>query len=150
MVDVVSPEKRSEMMSGIKGKDTKPEILVRKALYSRGFRYRLHDKALPGKPDLVLKKYNVAIQIHGCFWHGHSDCHLFRYPKSKQDFWREKIGGNIQRDRIKEAALMEQGWRFLKIWECALKGKKKLPLEEVISKTEEFILSDQKKLEIRG
>lgn len=128
MADVVSPQKRSEMMSGIKGKNTKPEIIFRKILHSRGFRFRLHNKDLPGKPDLVLPKYKAVIFIHGCFWHGHEDCKLFRLPKSRIDFWQQKITGNMERDKRRLPVLEEAGWRILIVWECALKGKAELAI----------------------
>ncbi len=120
-------------MAGITGKNTRPEMLVRRALHKQGFRYRLHDKDLPGKPDLVFPKYKAVILVHGCFWHAH-DCHLFKWPKTRQDFWKEKIEGNKARDRKIIKQLQEQGWRVLNIWECALKGKTRLSLEEVIEK----------------
>lgn len=121
MTDIVSPKKRSEMMSGIKGKDTKPEILVRKALHMRGFRFLLHNKQLPGKPDIVLPKYKTVIFVNGCFWHGH-DCHLFKWPKSNQAFWEEKINGTKARDIKNKDSLEKAGWHVITIWECCLKG----------------------------
>ena len=93
MADVVDRKTRSRMMSGIRGKNTRPELLIRKGLHARGFRFRLHDKRLPGKPDLVLPKYSAVIFVHGCFWHGH-DCHLFKWPQSRREFWRKKITRN--------------------------------------------------------
>lgn len=123
MVDIVSPEKRSEMMAGIKGKDTRPEIMLRKASHRRGLRFRLHNKGLPERPDIVLPKYKVVIFVHGCFWHGHEDCKLFRLPKSREGFWKEKIEGNIARDKIKTGLLLEQGWRILVVWECSMKHR---------------------------
>ena len=98
MVDVVSKEKRSKMMSGIRYKDTKPEIIIRKALHAKGFRYSLHNNKLPGKPDIVLPKYNAIIFIHGCFWHQHN-CHLFKWPSTRPEFWQNKISGNKERDK---------------------------------------------------
>ena len=131
MADVVSPKKRSEMMSGIQGKDTKPEILIRKALHRKGFRYKIHDKSLPGKPDLVFPKYNAVIQINGCFWHAH-DCHLFKWPSSRPDFWKKKILGNKERDKQNIKELQILGWRVLIIWECAIKGKYKRSLDDIV------------------
>jgi len=122
MTDVVSPAKRSEMMAGIKGKNTKPEMVVRKALHAAGFRYRLHVKGLPGKPDLVFPKYRTVVFVNGCFWHKH-DCKLFKWPKTRPEFWREKILGNIERDNKNLALLKDSGWRAITIWECTIKGK---------------------------
>lgn len=120
MVDVVSPEVRSRMMSGIRGKDTKPEMIVRKGLHSMGFRYRLHDKKLPGKPDLVLPKYNAVVFVHGCFWH-HHDCRFFKWPKTRPEFWREKIERNVERDLSVVKRLRTIGFRTFIVWECALR-----------------------------
>ena len=132
MVDVVDKSTRSRMMSVIKGKDTKPELLVRKGLHSRGHRYKLHDKSLPGRPDLVFPKYRAIIQVNGCFWHKH-DCHIFRWPKSRTDFWKKKILGNVERDKRQINELEKLGWRILVVWECCFKGKKRLPYDECIS-----------------
>ena len=130
MSDVVDKVTRSRMMSGIKGKDTKPELQIRQMLHRRGFRYRLHASNLPGKPDLVFPKYHAVIQIHGCFWHRHQ-CHMFKWPKSRTDFWREKINSNALRDLQNELLLAERGWRVLTVWECSLKGKSRKPLDEL-------------------
>src|SRR5690606_36892348 len=124
MVDIVSAQDRSRMMSGIKSKDTKPEIQIRQLLHRAGYRYRLHRKDLPGRPDLVLSRYNTTLFVNGCFWHGHDDCDLFRLPKSREDFWKMKISGNKVRDLRKQTELLELGWRVGVVWECALKGKK--------------------------
>lgn len=120
MTDVVDQATRSRMMSGIRGKNTKPEWQVRRGLHVRGFRYRLHPKDLPGKPDLVLPKYKAAIFVHGCFWHGHN-CRLFKWPSTRQEFWRQKIEGNVERDRRAIDALVEMGWRVATVWECGLR-----------------------------
>ncbi len=122
MSDLVSPNKRSEIMSGIKSKDTKPELIVRKGLFKRGFRYRLHYKGLPGKPDLVFLKYKAIIFVNGCFWHGH-DCKNFKWPKSNSGFWKKKITDTQKRDIKNLKMLTDQGWRVTTIWECALRGK---------------------------
>lgn len=120
-------------MSRIKGKDTKPEMLVRKFLFSNGFRYRLHDKKLPGKPDLVLAKYKTVIQVHGCFWHGHKGCKYFVIPKTRTKWWKEKIEGNIERDQIAEKELKSEGWKIIVIWECELKpGKRERTLASLV------------------
>lgn len=149
MVDIVSRDVRSRMMSGIRSKNTKPEILVRSGLHRRGFRYRIHDKNLPGKPDLVFKKYNAVIFIHGCFWHAH-DCHLFKWPKSREDFWKKKISGNQERDFLAETKLADLGWRICKIWECSLKGKTRLSSDDMLDKCTKWLISDSPKMEITG
>ena len=136
-------------MSGIRGKDTKPELTIRKALHARGYRYRLHSPAVPGKPDLLLRRYRAAIFVHGCFWHGH-DCHLFKLPSTRTEFWQQKIDRNRARDAEVEAALRDQGWRRLVIWECALKGKSRIPLDEVMDATVKWLADNKKDLEIRG
>lgn len=138
MADIVSKKKRSEMMSGIQSKDTKPELKIRSALHKLGFRYKLYDKTLPGKPDLVFPKYNAVILIHGCFWHLH-DCHLFKWPSTRPAFWKEKITGNKQRDKKNIQLLNENGWRILVIWECAMKGKHKLDFETTIQSISEWL-----------
>lgn len=132
MTDVVDRKTRSRMMAAIKGKNTRPEILVRSALHRRGFRFKLHDKTLPGKPDLVLPKYKAVINIHGCFWHGH-DCKFFKVPSTNTEFWLQKINGNRSRDSVQRKALLEQGWRVLTVWECALRGKKADTLQLTIN-----------------
>lgn len=109
-------------MSGIRGKNTKPELAVRKALFAQGFRYRLHVKNLPGKPDIVLPKYRTVIFVHGCFWHGHN-CRLFRIPSSNRAFWRAKIRRNQENDRKAVGALRKGGWRVISVWECGLRGR---------------------------
>ncbi|MHB1077038.1 very short patch repair endonuclease [Thiobacillus sp.] len=122
MVDVVDPATRSRMMSGIQGKNTKPELLVRRYLHSRGLRYRLHVKTLPGKPDIVLPKYRTVVFVHGCFWHQHSNCKFATTPSSQPDFWANKLAQNVMRDQYQTNALRESGWRTLIIWECELRG----------------------------
>ncbi len=149
MTDVVSPEARSQMMSGIQGKDTKPEVMIRKALHRKGFRYRLYVKSLSGKPDLVFPKYNAVIQVNGCFWHGHS-CHLFKWPSTRPDFWRNKILGNKGRDMKNKLELEKLGWRVLTIWECAIKGKHRQPLEVLIEQTSGWLVMNKSSNEIRG
>ena len=137
------------MMSGIRGKNTKPELQIRHGLHRAGFRYRLHVRDLPGKPDLVLSKYNALIFVHGCFWHGH-DCHLFKWPSTRPDFWQSKIVRNREVDAVALRALAETGWRSAVVWECALKGKTRLPLEKVTEFLEKWLRSSSKHLEIRG
>lgn len=149
MADVVDAATRSRMMAGIRGKDTKPEMILRRGLHARGFRYRLHDKRLPGAPDLVFPARHAVIFVNGCFWHGH-ECHLFRLPSTRQEFWREKIERNRARDAAAEAALLADGWRVLTIWECALKGKDKLPRQEVLDRTADWIVNGQSRSTIAG
>lgn len=149
MADIVTAEVRSRMMSGIRGTNTKPELLLRKGLHALGFRFRLHDRSLPGKPDIVLPRYKAVIFAHGCFWHGH-DCHLFKWPSTRPEFWQAKIARNRTVDERVEAVLAEAGWRQAVVWECALKGKTQLPLEEVITACAEWLRSDRPRLEIRG
>lgn len=151
MADIVDRKTRSRMMSGISGKNTKPELLVRKALFAKGYRYRLHDKKLPGKPDIVLPKYKTVVFVHGCFWHGHENCYLFRLPKSRTDFWKSKIESNIDRDRTNENSLLFAGWRIVNIWECALKGRHRPDFDSVVNQVEYFLLkSNTDQLVIRG
>jgi DNA mismatch endonuclease (patch repair protein) len=122
-MDVHDKKTRSYNMSQIKGKNTKPEELVRKYLFSQGFRYRKNDKRLPGSPDIVLPKYKTVIFINGCFWHGHVGCKYFVWPKSNEEFWKNKIETNIARDKKKIKNLEELGWNVLTVWECKLKNK---------------------------
>ncbi len=136
-------------MSGIRSKNTKPEILIRSELFRQGFRYRIHDRKLPGKPDLVLRKFQAVLFIHGCFWHRHN-CHLFKWPSSRVEFWKAKINRNVQLDGMAIAKLQDIGWRTGIVWECALKGKTKLLLPEMISNIEKWLLSENKYLEIKG
>ena len=119
-MDIVSPEKRSAMMRAVGQKNTKPELRLRKALHALGYRYRLHTKHLPGRPDLVFPRLRAAIFVHGCFWHGH-DCRAGRRPSSNSTYWEPKIEANQIRDARKEAELKDAGWRVLAIWECELK-----------------------------
>lgn len=120
MADVHSKQVRSFNMSQIRAKNTKPEMLVRRFLFSHGYRYKLHDKSLPGCPDLVLPKYRTVIFVHGCFWHGHDGCRYFKIPKTRTDWWREKIERNIERDNDNELRLAELGWKIIVVYECQL------------------------------
>ena len=122
VVDVVDKAKRSRMMAGIRGRDTKPELVVRRLLHGAGLRYRFHCRNLPGTPDLVLPKYRAAILIHGCFWHAHDGCKYFSIPASNEQFWRTKLSANRERDTRQIDALRSQGWRVLVIWECATRS----------------------------
>jgi DNA mismatch endonuclease, patch repair protein len=148
MADIVSTEVRSRMMSGIKGKDTKPELVLRKGLHACGLRFRTHAN-LPGRPDLVFPKWKAVLFVHGCFWHSH-DCHLFKWPKSRDEFWRPKINSNATRDRINISKLLKSGWRVGVVWECALKGRTKLDSTLVIKKCSGWIKSNRKRFELTG
>ena len=132
MSDKLTPEKRSWNMSRIKGKDTKIEVEVRKYLFSKGYRFRKNDKRYPGKPDIVLPKYHVAIFVHGCFWHRHEGCKDATTPKTRTEFWLEKFDKNVKNDQIKQEKLRELGWKVIVIWECELKRS----LQETMDKVE--------------
>ena len=121
-MDIVGPEIRSRMMASIRGKNTRPELLVRRALHAAGFRHRLHDHKLPGKPDLVLRKWRAAIFVHGCFWHRHPGCRYATTPATNEDFWQRKFEDNVNRDRRSVQALHDLGWRVATVWECGLKA----------------------------
>lgn len=149
MTDVVSPEVRSRMMSGIKGKDTRPEMLIRRGLHSRGYRYRLHCGGLPGRPDMVFMSRRAAIFIQGCFWHGH-DCHLFKWPATRKEWWRNKIETNQARDQRNRQELAAAGWRQLWIWECALKGRTRLPIDDVLDAVSNWLDNGGKFHEVKG
>lgn len=149
MADVVDPKTRSRMMSRIKGKNTKPEILIRSGLHRLGYRYRLHDKNLAGKPDMVFPRYRAVIFVHGCFWHGH-DCHLFKWPSTRSEWWREKIERNRSRDAEVNASLRVKGWRQACVWECAIKGKGRYDIDSVIGKLANWLETGTGELEIKG
>ena len=133
MSDVHSKEVRSYNMSRIKGKNTKPEELVRKYLFSQGFRYRKNDSRLPGKPDIVLPKYRTIVLVNGCFWH-HHECMYFRWPESNADFWKQKINRNVERDQRNINQLEQRGWHIIVVWECELKKAKEQVLSELANK----------------
>lgn len=118
MADVHDKVTRSKNMAAIKGRNTKPEMLVRRFLHANGFRYKLHDKSLPGKPDIVLPKYKTVIFVHGCFWHGHKGCKYFVVPKTRTEWWLNKINGNIANDKKAIKALKKEGWKIINLWEC--------------------------------
>jgi len=149
MTDVFNREKRSEIMSKIKSKDTKPEMIIRKSLHGMGYRYRLHVKSLPGKPDIYLPKYNTVIEVMGCFWHGH-DCHLGSSPKSNREYWTNKITRNKERDQLNNEKILDKGLKLLNIWECSIMGKSSWDLENLLEEIERFIFNDQNYLEIEG
>jgi DNA mismatch endonuclease (patch repair protein) len=136
--DVHTPQVRSYNMSRIRGRDTRPELLIRRGLHARGYRYRLHDKGLPGLPDMVFSKRRAVLFVHGCFWHGH-DCPLFRMPATRTDFWATKIATNRSRDAKVRAALSGAGWRVLTIWECSLRGADRWPQEQILDFCEVFL-----------
>lgn len=121
MVDNVNSQTRSRMMSGIKGKDTRPELALRSALHGAGFRYRLHGKGMPGRPDIVMTKYRAVIFVHGCFWHRHAGCRFMTTPATRPNFWQAKFEANVARDKIVHADLLRAGWRVATVWECALR-----------------------------
>lgn len=141
MVDVLTPAQRQFNMSRIRGKDTKPEMLLRRGLHASGFRFRLHRRDLPGRPDLVFPARRAVIFAHGCFWHGHA-CPMCRMPDTRREFWAAKITGTRSRDEAAENKLLLMGWRVLVVWECALRGPAQLPEGEVIGCCAEFLRSD--------
>jgi len=138
MADVLTPEQRKLNMSRIRGKDTKPEMLIRRGLHARGLRYRLHDRSLPGRPDLVFPKHRTVVFVHGCFWHAHG-CALSKLPATRQDFWQNKLAANAARDHKAVNALQADGWRVLVIWECALRGRQRLKESTVLDCVVNFI-----------
>ncbi|WP_425107497.1 very short patch repair endonuclease [Ancylobacter sp.] len=140
---------RSRMMSGIRAKDTKPEMIVRRGLHSSGLRYTLHVRSLPGTPDIVFPRKKAVIFVHGCFWHGH-DCHLHKVPDTRKEFWSQKIDGNRIRDVRHQRDLSCLGWRYLVVWECALRGKTRRPVDSVIEETAEWVRSGLTSAEIGG
>ncbi len=125
MADVHDKKTRSYNMSRIRGKDTTPEMIVRKFLFSKGVRYRLHQKKLPGKPDLVLRKYNTVVFVNGCFWHGHEGCKYFVIPKTRTEWWKNKISKTVEKDKEIYHELEKMGWQVLIVWECELRGEKR-------------------------
>ncbi len=121
MTDIVDSQTRSRMMAGIRGENTKPELALRRSLHALGFRYRLHAKGVPGKPDIVMPKYQAAIFVHGCFWHHHAGCRYATVPSTRPEFWSAKFDANVARDGAVRSALLERGWRVATVWECALR-----------------------------
>ncbi|MBN8279239.1 MAG: DNA mismatch endonuclease Vsr [Gammaproteobacteria bacterium] len=149
MTDVVDAATRSRMMSGIRGANTKPERYVRSLLHRRGFRFRLHARDLPGRPDIVLPRYRAVLLVHGCFWHGH-DCPLFRLPATRRDFWGAKIERNRANDRKAATALRATGWRVGTVWECAMRGPGALNEMTLTRTLARWLLGDTPTIEIRG
>lgn len=144
-MDIWNKEKRSECMSRIRSKNTKPELALRKALFARGFRYRVNDKKLPGKPDIVLPKYKTVIFIHGCFWHGHAGCKYAYTPKTNTKFWIDKIISNAERDKVNAERLTVLGWNVLTVWECEIRHTHKQNLTPLIDRVEAEILVNMTK-----
>jgi DNA mismatch endonuclease (patch repair protein) len=146
MADVVKPAVRSAMMSAIRGKDTRPELVLRRGLFGRGVRFRLHAPTLPGRPDIVIRKRNAAILVHGCFWHAHHGCRFFRVPEGNRQFWVEKLGRNRDRDARAVERLQAAGWRVAVVWECALRTDSEAVLDAVYG----FLMGDDRYIEIAG
>ena len=144
MADVVNPSVRSAMMSGIRGKDTLPDMVLRKGLFARGVRYRLHDRTLPGCPDIVIKKHRAAIFVHGCFWHAHEGCRFFKLPDQNRQFWQDKLRRNQERDAQSIGRLLEKDWRVAVAWECAIRSDPTFVVEELTA----FLTMDLRYLEI--
>jgi DNA mismatch endonuclease (patch repair protein) len=149
MVDVVDRETRSRMMAGIQGKHTRPEVFVRRGLHAMGYRYRLHVRGLPGRPDLVFPSRRCVIFVNGCFWHGHS-CPLFKWPSTRRDWWRAKITATRRRDRLARRRLQQEGWRVLTIWECALKGSRRQDPDKLLAEAALWLDGDCPLHEIGG
>ena len=150
MSDVLTPSQRRRVMSRIRGKDTRPEMLIRRGLHGRGLRFRIHSKGMPGTPDIVLPKYRAVVLVNGCFWHGHS-CPLFRLPKTRAAFWERKISNNRARDTTTLDDLVRGGWRVMVVWECALKGRHRKELADVLNDVETFVRGGEQLFgEIRG
>lgn len=148
MADVLTPAQRHLNMSRIRGRDTKPEMIIRRGLHALGFRYRLHDRSLPGRPDMVLPRYRAVIFVNGCFWHGHN-CSLFKIPGTNKIFWEDKINTNKERDARAVEHLISLQWRVLLVWECSLRGRSKLKEDDVIELCREFLLSQTTTYQIR-
>ena len=142
MTDVLTPAQRQFNMSRIRGKDTKPELLLRRGLHARGFRFRLHRRDLPGCPDLVFPRFHAVVFVHGCFWHGHA-CPMFKSPTTRPEFWAAKIEGNRARDLRVSENLEAEGWRTLVVWECTLRGPQRVPIEQVLARVSAWLLAVQ-------
>lgn len=138
MTDILTPAQRSRVMSRIRARDTRLEVWLRKQLFAKGFRYRIHVSTLPGRPDIVFPKYKAVVLVHGCFWHGH-DCNLFRMPSTRTSFWRDKIRSNRERDRRNIEALREEDWRVLEIWECSWRGKTRQPPHRLVDQVSDWL-----------
>jgi DNA mismatch endonuclease (patch repair protein) len=146
MTDIVDKQTRSRMMAGIRGKDTKPELVIRRALHARGFRYRLHSSKVQGRPDMVLVKYRAVVFVHGCFWHRHAGCRYTTTPSTRPQFWQTKFTANVTRDSAVRTALIESGWRVATVWECALRTANQIEASaELLSS---WLMSDGGQIEI--
>jgi DNA mismatch endonuclease, patch repair protein len=149
LVDVHDRPTRSRNMAAIRGANTQPELIIRQLLFAAGFRYRLHDRRLPGKPDLMFPKHHAVIFVHGCFFHGH-ECESFRWPRSRAAFWREKIQGNRARDVAAVQRLRRDGWRVMIVWECAARGRKRLAPAGLAKRLSDWLWSESGTGEISG
>jgi len=146
VTDIVDQQTRSRMMSGIRGKNTKPELALRRALHARGFRFRLHSGKVHGRPDLVLPKHRAVVFVHGCFWHRHKGCRYATVPATRPEFWRAKFDANVARDRTVRTTLLEGGWRVATVWECALRKPDQVAASAELLST--WLLSDEDQIEI--
>lgn len=149
LTDTVSVKTRSRIMSSVRGKDTQPELLLRRRLHRSGYRYRLHAKELPGRPDLVFPRWKAVVFVNGCFWHGH-DCHRFNWPETRTEFWRSKILGNKERDTRNHKKLLDAGWRVCIVWDCSLHGRGKLGIDTVVDRCERWLSGTEKAMSIHG
>lgn len=147
--DPLTPEQRRLNMSRVRGKDTKPEMILRRGLHAQGLRYRLHARDLPGHPDLVFRSRRVVVFVHGCFWHGHN-CALFKLPSTNSEFWEKKIQRNVQRDAETVSALLELGWRVVTVWECALRGPGRLTSDMLLHRVQDAICDTASEISVRG
>ena len=146
MTDIVDQQTRSRMMAGIRGKNTKPELALRRALHARGFRFRLHSGKVDGRPDLVLPKHHAVVFVHGCFWHRNEGCRYATVPATRSDFWRAKFDANVARDSAVRTRLLEDGWRVATVWECALRKPERM--NNAVRTFEEWLLGTEGQLEI--
>lgn len=146
MTDIVDQQTRSRMMAGIRGKDTKPELALRRALHARGFRFRLHSGKVPGRPDLVLPKHRAVVFVHGCFWHRHEGCRYATIPATRPEFWQAKFDANAARDSAVRTSLLQDGWRVATVWECALRKPERV--NSAITVLEEWLLGTECHIEI--
>lgn len=137
-MDVLTPAQRQLNMSRIRSRDTQPELLIRRGLHAQGFRFRLHKRQLPGRPDLVLARYRTVVFVHGCFWHSHG-CHISRMPETRCEYWQPKLDRTMQRDRDAIRALQSAGWRIVLVWECALRGRTRLAAGDAVTQVADFI-----------